>query len=96
MKGRSSRGSFAGTYLRRSIGGGTIPCGRDMKWSGADAWGGRASGECEDFLTGLVVGNRHVWGGPVGITAAQDGSLLVSYDGSNSIWRVSFSGSAGH
>jgi len=52
---------------------------------------GRASGEYEDFLTGFVVDNGHVWGRPVGITAAQDGSLLVSDDGSNSIWRISFS-----
>jgi glucose/arabinose dehydrogenase len=28
----------------------------------------------------------------VGITVAQDGSLLVSDDGSNSIWRVSYVG----
>jgi glucose/arabinose dehydrogenase/mono/diheme cytochrome c family protein len=52
----------------------------------------RASGEYEDFLTGFVVDNEHVWGRPVGITVAQDGSLLVSDDGSNSIWRVSYSG----
>lgn len=50
---------------------------------------GRASGEYEDFLTGFVVDNGHVWGRPVGITVAQDGSLLVSDDGSNSIWRIS-------
>jgi glucose/arabinose dehydrogenase len=52
---------------------------------------GRAGGEYEDFLTGFVVDNGHVWGRPVGITVAQDGSLLVSDDGSNSIWRVSCS-----
>jgi glucose/arabinose dehydrogenase len=28
----------------------------------------------------------------VGITVAPDGSLLVSDDGSNSIWRVSYTG----
>jgi glucose/arabinose dehydrogenase/mono/diheme cytochrome c family protein len=54
---------------------------------------GRATGEYEDFLTGFVVDNGHVWGRPVGITVAQDGSLLVSDDGSNSIWRVSYAGS---
>lgn len=52
----------------------------------------RASGEYEDFLTGFVVDNGHVWGRPVGITVAQDGSLLVSDDGSNAIWRVSYAG----
>ncbi|HEX8817131.1 MAG TPA: PQQ-dependent sugar dehydrogenase [Terriglobales bacterium] len=52
----------------------------------------RASGEYEDFLAGFVVDNGHVWGRPVGVTVAQDGSLLVSDDGSNSIWRVSWAG----
>jgi glucose/arabinose dehydrogenase len=50
---------------------------------------GRASGEYEDFVTGFVVDNGHVWGRPVGITVAADGSLLITDDGSNSIWRVS-------
>ncbi len=53
---------------------------------------GRASGEYEDFVTGFVVDNGHVWGRPVGITEAQDGSLLVTDDGSNSIWRVRYTG----
>jgi glucose/arabinose dehydrogenase/cytochrome c553 len=53
---------------------------------------GHASGEYEDFMTGFVVDNGHVWGRPVGITVAQDGSLLVTDDGSNSIWRVSYTG----
>jgi len=53
---------------------------------------GRASGEYEDFITGFVVDNGHVWGRPVGITVAPDGSLLVTDDGSNSIWRVSYTG----
>ncbi len=53
---------------------------------------GRASGEFEDFVTGFVVDNGHVWGRPVGITVAQDGSLLVTDDGSNSIWRISYTG----
>jgi len=52
----------------------------------------RASGEYEDFLTGFVVDNRYVWGRPVGITVAHDGSLLVTDDGSNSIWRISYTG----
>ncbi len=52
---------------------------------------GRATGEFEDFLTGFAVDNGHVWGRPVGVTVARDGSLMVSDDGSNSIWRISFS-----
>jgi glucose/arabinose dehydrogenase/mono/diheme cytochrome c family protein len=53
---------------------------------------GKASGDYEDFLTGFVVDNRHVWGRPVGVAVAPDGSLLVSDDGSNSIWRVAYVG----
>jgi glucose/arabinose dehydrogenase len=51
---------------------------------------GRATGEYEDFLTGFVTPEGEVWGRPVGIAVAKDGSLLVSDDGSNSIWRVSY------
>jgi glucose/arabinose dehydrogenase len=53
---------------------------------------GHASGEYEDFLTGFVLPDGNVWGRPVGITTAPDGSVLVSDDGSNSIWRVSYAG----
>lgn len=53
---------------------------------------GHASGEYQDFLTGFVTPDGKVWGRPVGITVAPDGSLLVSDDGSNSIWRVSYTG----
>jgi glucose/arabinose dehydrogenase len=53
---------------------------------------GDASGEYEDFLTGFVLPDGNVWGRPVGMTVAADGSLLVSDDGSNSIWRVSYTG----
>lgn len=53
---------------------------------------GHATGEYEDFMTGFVVDNGHVWGRPVGVTVAADGSLLVTDDGSNSIWRVSYTG----
>ena len=50
---------------------------------------GRATGEYEDFMTGFVTEDGHVWGRPVGVAVAQDGSLLVSDDGSNAIWRIS-------
>lgn len=53
---------------------------------------GSASGEYEDFLTGFVLDSGEVWGRPVGVTVAADGSLLVSDDASNSIWRVSHVG----
>jgi glucose/arabinose dehydrogenase len=52
----------------------------------------KATGEYEDFMTGFVVDNGHVWGRPVGVTEATDGSLLVTDDGSNSIWRITYVG----
>jgi len=52
---------------------------------------GHATGEYEDFLTGFVTKDGKVWGRPVGVAVTKDGSLLVSDDGSNSIWRVSYS-----
>jgi glucose/arabinose dehydrogenase len=53
---------------------------------------GKAGGEYEDFLTGFVLPDGNVWGRPVGLTEITDGSLLVSDDGSNSIWRISYTG----
>jgi len=50
---------------------------------------GKATGEYQEFLTGFVTEDGKVWGRPVGIAVAKDGSLLVSDDGSGSIWRVS-------
>jgi glucose/arabinose dehydrogenase len=51
---------------------------------------GHATGEYEDFLTGFVTAAGDVWGRPVGVAVAQDGSQIVTDDGSNSVWRVSF------
>jgi len=53
---------------------------------------GHANGEFEDFVTGFVTKDGKVWGRPVGVAVAQDGSLLVTDDGSKSIWRVSYTG----
>jgi glucose/arabinose dehydrogenase len=53
---------------------------------------GHASGEYEEFLTGFVVDDDNVWGRPVGVTTAPDGSLLVSDDASGSIWRLTYMG----
>ena len=54
--------------------------------------GATASGEYEDFLTGFVLPSGQVWGRPVGVTTDVDGSLLVTDDASNSIWRVRYVG----
>ncbi len=55
---------------------------------------GHATGEYEDFLTGFTVGNGDgdVWGRPVGVAVAPDGSLFLSDDGSRSIWHVIYTG----
>jgi glucose/arabinose dehydrogenase len=53
---------------------------------------GHATGEYEDFLTGFVTSDGKVWGRPVGITVANDGSLFVTDDGSKSVWHVSYTG----
>jgi glucose/arabinose dehydrogenase len=57
--------------------------------------GARPTGVVEDFLTGFVIDDHAVWGRPVGVAVAGDGALLVSDDGSGSIWRVAASGRAG-
>ncbi len=51
---------------------------------------GHATGAYEDFLTGFVLPDGNCWGRPVGVAVAQDGSLMVTDDGSNSVWRVSY------
>jgi glucose/arabinose dehydrogenase len=50
---------------------------------------GEPTGEYEDFVTGFVLNDSEVWGRPVGVTVARDGALLVSEDGSGTIWRIS-------
>lgn len=51
---------------------------------------GRPSGKQEDFLSGFVAdaGKSRVYGRPVDVAVLQDGSILVSDDVSNVIWRV--------
>ena len=51
---------------------------------------GKAAGDYEDFVTGFVVDDAKVWGRPVGVTVANDGSLVFTDDASNSIWRVTY------
>ncbi len=53
---------------------------------------GKSNGVYEDFLTGFVTPEGGVWGRPVGVATAPDGSLMVTDDGSKSIWRVSYTG----
>jgi glucose/arabinose dehydrogenase len=51
---------------------------------------GKPTGEYQDFMTGFVVSDKQVWGRPVGVAVAKDGALLVSEDGSGTIWRVTY------
>jgi glucose/arabinose dehydrogenase/mono/diheme cytochrome c family protein len=53
---------------------------------------GIPTGEYDDFLTGFVVDNDHVWGRPVGVIEAHDGALLMTEDESGTVWRISYHG----
>jgi len=46
---------------------------------------GKPHGEYEDFGTGFITPEGRVWGRPVGIVVAKDGSLLISEDGNATI-----------
>jgi glucose/arabinose dehydrogenase len=53
---------------------------------------GKPSGQPRDFLTGWMLSpdRKEVWGRPVGVLQMPDGSMLVSDDGGNKVWRVSY------
>ena len=53
---------------------------------------GKATEVYEDFMTGFVNTDGTVWGRPVGVTMGTDGSLFVSDDASNSVWRIMYTG----
>jgi len=53
---------------------------------------GKATGEFEDFLVGFVTPEGNVWGRPAGVAVAKDGSLMVTDDGSGTVWRVAYTG----
>lgn len=53
---------------------------------------GRASGVYQNFLTGFLDENGNPWGRPSGVATGPDGSLLVTDDGANIIWRVHYRG----
>ena len=48
------------------------------------------SGRSMDFLTGFVadLDANKVYGSPVGVVVLPDGTLLVTDDAGNTIWRV--------
>ena len=53
---------------------------------------GKPVGGYDDFLTGWMLSpdSRDVWGRPVGLLVLPDGSMLITDDGANKIWRVSY------
>lgn len=53
---------------------------------------GSAVGEYEDFVWGWAVPGGKVWGRPVDVAQTPDGALLVSDDGSGTIWKVAYAG----
>jgi glucose/arabinose dehydrogenase len=55
---------------------------------------GKPSGPMTEALTGWMLGpdEREVWGRPVGILQLPDGSLLISEDGNNRVWHLSYKG----
>ncbi|MEA2947579.1 MAG: hypothetical protein QOI40_2909 [Alphaproteobacteria bacterium] len=53
---------------------------------------GKPTGEYQDFVIGFAAGKENVWGRPVDVAFAQDGSLLISDDGNGTIYRVSYKG----
>ena len=42
----------------------------------------------------FVLSGDKAWGRPVGVAAAKDGALIVTEDGSGTIWRVTYDGPA--
>lgn len=53
---------------------------------------GIPTGKYEDFLTGFVIDNEHVYGRPVATAVAHDGALLLSEDGNGTIYRIAWHG----
>ncbi|MDZ4735580.1 MAG: PQQ-dependent sugar dehydrogenase [Rhodospirillaceae bacterium] len=56
---------------------------------------GRPAGYYESFLTGFWIAGTNpadVFGRPVGLAVAADGSLLIADDTGDAVWRVSYTG----
>ncbi|MBI2242374.1 MAG: PQQ-dependent sugar dehydrogenase [Magnetospirillum gryphiswaldense] len=49
---------------------------------------GKPVGYYEAFATGFMTGPHAVWGRPVGIAAAPDGSLYVADDAGRTVWKI--------
>src|SRR5262249_4122090 len=54
---------------------------------------GKPAGPADVFLSGFIARDddeKEAWGRPVGLLQLKDGSLLVSDDAGNRVWRVSY------
>jgi hypothetical protein len=49
---------------------------------------GVPTGQYQDFMTGMVLSDRDVWGRPAGVVVAADGALLVVDDAGGVVWRI--------
>ncbi|WP_323142136.1 PQQ-dependent sugar dehydrogenase [Massilia phyllosphaerae] len=49
---------------------------------------GVPTGQYQDFMSGMVLSDRDVWGRPAAVTVAADGALLVVDDAGGLVWRV--------
>jgi glucose/arabinose dehydrogenase len=52
---------------------------------------GVPTGEYDDFLVGFITPDGNAWGRPTVTAVANDGSLLLSDDGHNLVYRISYS-----
>ncbi len=64
----------------------SVPVGYKLMWSPINADG--TPGPAEDFVTGWLDQNGNVWGRPVDVINAPDGSLFISDDRGGVIYRV--------
>jgi glucose/arabinose dehydrogenase len=53
---------------------------------------GKSDGVYEDFMSGMIAPDGNAWGRVTGVAVGRDGSLYVTDDGSNSIWKISYWG----
>jgi len=55
---------------------------------------GKPAGDMKEIVKGWMVApdQREVWGRPVGLLQLTDGSLLITDDGGNKIWHLSYKG----
>jgi glucose/arabinose dehydrogenase/cytochrome c2 len=51
---------------------------------------GVPTGEYDDFLVGFIVDDGNAWGRPVALMVNNDGSLLLTDDGANLVYRIAY------